>query len=239
MRAIVVRHYKTTSNETRHIIGWGDSPPVKEWREDIDFVNMTLLNSEIHIDRIYTSELRRARNTGLFYGHSHNIHKINHSIELNEVHYGNMSNKSKKWVEQHIPEHKKDPDYVYPNGESFRQMQVRSIAYIMKLASKHPKDVVMIVVHAGVIRSLICHFLELDYASNLDQRIGHRYIGVFDIEGKDCIHYEELGAQSGFIEEGIIKVPAYRKSLPSGWTRVFEVLKGKINRRGAEDAEKI
>ena len=211
MRAIIVRHYKTTSNETGKIIGWGDSPPVKEWRRDINFVNDTLSKSKIHINKIYTSELRRARNTGLFYANSHNIHKVHHSIEINEINYGDMSKKSKQWVQQHVPEYKKDPDYIYPNGESFRQMQTRSIDYIVKLASKYPKDVIMIVVHAGVIRSLICHFLGLDYASNLKQQIGHRYIGILDIQGNDCIHYEEPGTESGFVRQGIIKVPFDKK----------------------------
>ena len=207
MRVIIVRHYKTTSNETGNIIGWGDSPPVKEWRHDINYVNDTLRKSKIHIDHIYTSKLRRARNTGLFYGQSHNINKIQHSIELNEINYGNASKKSKQWVQQHIPEYKIDPDYIFQNGESFRQMQKRSVAYILKLAHKHPNDVVMIVVHAGVIRGLLCHFLKLDYASNLKQHIGHRYIGILDIKSKTHIHYKEAGVESGFIKQGIIKVP--------------------------------
>ena len=212
MRLIIVRHYKTTSNATGKIIGWGDSPPVKEWRQDINFVNDTLQKSKTHLNRIFTSELRRARNTGLFYAHSHNIHKVHHSIELNEINYGDMSKKSKQWVEQHIPEHKKDPDYVYPNGESFHQMQTRSIDYLLKIASNHPQDTIMVVVHAGVIRSLICHFLNLDYASNLKQQIGHRYIGIFDIKGKNCTHYEEAGTESGFIKQGIIKLPFNKKN---------------------------
>ena len=210
MRLIIVRHYKTTSNESGKIIGWGDSPPVKEWRQDINFVNDELRKSKVNINRIYTSELRRARNTGLFYAQSHNIRKVHHSIELNEINYGDMSKKSKQWVQQHIPEYKKDPDYIYSNGESFRQMQKRSVDYIVKLASKHPKDILLIVVHAGVIRGLICHFLGLDYASNLKQQVGHRYIGIFDIKGKKCTHYEEAGLESGFVKQGIIKVPVDR-----------------------------
>ncbi len=207
MRVIIVRHYKTTSNETEKIIGWGDSPPVKEWRQDINYVNDILRKSKIHIDHIYTSELRRARNTGRFYSHFHNISKVQHSIALNEINYGDISKKSKQWVQQHIPEYKKDPDYIFPNGESFKQMQKRSVAYILKLAHKHPKDVVMIVVHAGVIRGLLCHFLDLDYASNLKQHIGHRYIGILDIKHNIRVHYEEAGVESGFIKQGIIKVP--------------------------------
>ena len=207
MRLILVRHYKTTSNQNGNIIGWGDSPPVKEWREDINFVNDTLRKSNIHINQIYTSELRRARKTGLFYARSLNIKTIQHSAALNEINYGDMSKKSKQWVQQHVPEYKIDPDYIYPNGESFRQMQARSIDYVLKIADKYPNDVVMGVVHAGVIRGLICHFLDLEYASNLKQHVGHRYIGVFDIEDTKCVHYEEAGIDSGFISQGIIKVP--------------------------------
>lgn len=207
MRLIVVRHYKTTSNESGNIIGWGDSPPVKEWRQDINFVNDTLRKSGIDIDRIYTSELRRARNTGLFYANSLKVKNIHHSAELNEINYGGLSKKSKQWVQQNVPEYKKDPDYVFPDGESFSQMQTRCIEYVGKISSKHPKDIVMIVVHAGVIRGLICHFLGLDYASNLKQQIGHRYIGVFDIKGKKFYHYDEAGIESGFVRHGIIKLP--------------------------------
>jgi len=212
MRLVIVRHYKTTSNESGKIIGWGDSPPVKEWRQDINFVNDTLRKSKIHVDRIYTSELRRARNTGLFYAYSLNIKKVHHSPEINEINYGDISKKSKQWVQQHIPEYKKDPDYIYPKGESFLQMQKRSIDYVLEIANKHPEDVVMVVVHAGVIRGLVCHFLGLDYASNLKQHVGHRYIGVFDIEKKNCIRYEEAGVESGFITQGIIKVPFEAKA---------------------------
>lgn len=207
MRLIVVRHYKTTSNQNGNIIGWGDSPPVKEWREDINFVNDTLRKSNIHINQIYTSELRRARNTGRFYARSLNIKKIHPSAELNEINYGDLSKKSKQWVQQNVPEYKKDPDYIFSNGESFRQMQARCIDYVLKIADKHENDVVMIVVHAGVIRGLICHFLGLDYASNLKQHLGHRYIGVFDIKDKKCLHYEEAGVESEFVRQGIIKVP--------------------------------
>jgi broad specificity phosphatase PhoE len=207
MRLVIVRHYKTASNESGKIIGWGDSPPVKGWRQDISFVNDTLRQSKIQIDRIYTSELRRARNTGLFYAYSLGVKKVHHSAEINEINYGDISKKSKQWVRQHIPEYKKDPDFIYPNGESFRQMQKRSIDYIIEIAEKHPDDVVMVVVHAGIIRGLICHFLGLDYASNLNQNVGHRYIGIFDIKDKNCCHYDEAGAKSGFVKQGIIKVP--------------------------------
>ena len=217
MRALVVRHYKTTSNESQQILGWGDAPPAASWRDDLNEVEQILLASHITIHHIYTSTLPRAINTGKFYADSYGIPNINSSPALREINYGRLYNKSKKWVEKNIPEHKIDPDFVYPDGESFSQMQARSVAFVKSLARKHPDETLLIVVHAGVIRGLICHFLGLDYASNLKRHMGHQYIGDFTIQGDSCIRYDELGRPSEFVREGIIRVPLYRfKPLAAG-----------------------
>ncbi|MGB5602213.1 MAG: histidine phosphatase family protein, partial [Gammaproteobacteria bacterium] len=98
-------------------------------------------------------------------------------------------------------------------GESFRQMQERSVAVIESLAGMHRDETLLVVVHAGVIRGFICHFLKLDYTQNLKRRIGHQYVGDFTIEGNVCIRYDELGKPSGFINDGIITVPSYCSAL--------------------------
>lgn len=210
MRAIVVRHYKTTSNEADQILGWGDAPPAESWQDDLNEVEQILLGSHITIHHIYTSTLPRAINTGQFYADSYNIKDIFSSPALREINYGTLYNKKKKWVEKNIPLHKKDPDFEYPNGESFRQMQERSVAFVQSLEQDHKDETLLVVVHAGVIRGLICHFLELDYASNLKRHIGHRYVGDFTIENSTCVRYDEIGKPSEFIREGVIKVPYYR-----------------------------
>ena len=211
MRAIVVRHYKTTSNERDQILGWGDAPPAESWLEDLHKVEQILLGSHIPVQHVYTSTLLRAINTGKFYADSFGISDIVSSPALREINYGKLYNKKKKWVEKHIPKHKTDPDFTYPDGESFSQMQERSVAMVLSLAKEHPDETLLIVVHAGVIRGLICHFLELDYASNLKRHLGHQYIGDFTIEGENCVRYNELGKPSEFVKEGVIKIPLYRK----------------------------
>lgn len=210
MRAIVVRHYKTTSNESEHILGWGDAPPAASWQDDLNKVEAILLSSHINIDLIYTSTLPRAINTGHFYASSLSINDVHSSPAIMEVNYGELFNKNKKWVEKNLPQHKKDPDFVYPDGESFSQMQQRSVDYIETLSEKHPDKNLLIVVHAGVIRGLICHFLDLNYASNLKRHMGHQYIGDFLLEGKTCIRYDELGVPSEFVRKDVVKIPYYR-----------------------------
>jgi broad specificity phosphatase PhoE len=207
MRAIVTRHYKTIINASEQILGWGDSPRDKGWRADVDFVSACLREKELNFDAVYSSDLERARQTAMFHARLLGIHVIQDTPALNEVNYGTLYKKNKKWVAEHYPLHKKDPDFVYPDGESFRQMQQRSVNYLSALAVTHPQKTVLIVVHAGVIRGLISHFLGLNYADNLKHKISHRYIGDFLFEGNACVRYDELGKLSGFVCEGAIKIP--------------------------------
>jgi len=207
MRAIVVRHYKTLLNASDQILGWGDAPRVKGWRADVARVEAILQKHAIEFDAIYSSALERARQTAMFYARQRGIPVIHDIAELNEVNYGLLYRKSKKWVANNIPQHKKDPDFVYPDGESFRQMQQRSSRYLEFLAGKYPQQTILLVVHAGVIRGLVSYFLGLDYAAELKRKISHRYIGEFVFEGADCVRYDEIGKPSGFVSDGVIEIP--------------------------------
>ena len=210
MRAIICRHYKTIINASEQILGWGDSPRDKGWKADVEFVSNRLQENGISFNAVHSSDLERSRQTAMFHARLFGMHLIHDTPALNEVNYGKLYKKKKKWVAEHYPRHKKDPDLVYPEGESFRQMQQRSVGYLSSLASKHPQQTVLIVVHAGVIRGLVSHFLGLNYADNLKHRISHRYIGDFLFDGKNCVRYDELGKPSGFVTEGVIKIPFSR-----------------------------
>jgi broad specificity phosphatase PhoE len=207
MRAIIIRHYKTIINASEQILGWGDAPRDSGWRADVEFVGARLLEHGISFDAVYSSDLERSRQTAMFHARRLGIHIINDSAALNEVNYGKLYKKKKKWVAEHYPQHKKDPDLVYPGGESFRQMQRRSVNYLSSLATKHPQRTVLIVVHAGVIRGIVSHFLGLNYADNLKHTISHRYIGDFLFDGETCVRYDELGKLSGFVHDGVIEIP--------------------------------
>jgi len=207
MRALITRHYKTLINASGQILGWGDAPRDSGWKADVEFVSARLLENGINFDAVYSSDLERSRQTAMFHARRLGIHIIHDTPALNEVNYGKLYKKKKKWVAEHYPLHKKDPDLVYPGGESFRQMQERSVSYVSSLATTHPQRTVLIVVHAGVIRGLVSHFLGLNYADNLKHRISHRYIGDFRFDGDTCVRYDELGKPSGFVRDGVIEIP--------------------------------
>ena len=216
MRLILVRHYKTLINVSNQIMGWGDAPRAGNWEKDLAFVDETLRERGIHIDEVHSSYLERARRTAMYYAKSRGIHLIRDSEQINEINYGPiLYKKSKAWVAKHFPLHKKDPDFVYPNGESFRQMQARSVGYVKAIEGSRRRQCVLLVVHAGVIRGLVCHLLGLSYTPNLARKISHRYLGDFHIENGVALRYNELGKPSGFVNDGVIKIPWIREQQAS------------------------
>ena len=188
-------------------MGWSDAPPEDDFAEDLYFVEGVLLISKYNFDVVWSSKLERANRTAQFFAKLNKISNHIKTDELNEIDYGLLTNKRKKWAEKHFPKHKKDPDFIYPKGESFRQMQSRCVNFIEKQKTENQDNTVLLVVHAGVIRGLICHYLGLPYSENLKRRIGHRYIGVFDIKKDGDITYDEIGESSDFVSENILDVP--------------------------------
>jgi broad specificity phosphatase PhoE len=207
MRLILTRHYHTQSNFAGRILGWGDSPPRPGWETDVNYIVSRLRQAGVSVDAVYSSDLERARRTAMTYADAFAIPEVIAAPELKEINYGKLQTKVKAWVVRHYPQHKKDPDLVYPDGESFRHMQQRSVRFISYLAETHPRHTVLIVSHAGVIRGVISHFLGLEYAASLKQKIPFRYIGDFLLAGENCTLYDELGKRSGFVLAGGLEIP--------------------------------
>lgn len=211
MRLILIRHYKTEFNVSGQIMGWGDSPPVDDWAADMEFVECVLAAKTVRPDAVYSSALDRAVQTARYFADQLDVADRVMAPELNEINYGTLYGKPKKWVAEHYPLHKKDPDFTYPQGESFRQLQSRCTRFISSLAESRPGQTVMCVAHAGVVRALLSHFLELDYTLQLKRKVSHRYIGVLVFEGARCASYDEWGCPSGFVGEGELRLPHFCK----------------------------
>jgi len=210
MRFILVRHFRTINNETRRIMGWGDAPPVEDWESDLEHIDGVIRNRDIRFDAYYSSALKRARETARYFAEKRGCTAFHAAPELNEVNYGELYQQSKDDVEANFPQYKTDPDFVFPEGESFHQMQRRSVDFILSLQRVHADHTLLVVAHAGVIRGLVSHFLGLDLAANLKRKVSHRYVGDFVIEKDSCVSYEEIGRPSGFVRDGVVEVP-YRR----------------------------
>jgi len=207
MRLIIARHFKTVNNADRRILGWADSPPTGSWENDLLQLDRVLAEHNLRFDAIYSSGLARASATARWFACRHGGVEVRERVELNEIDYGDLSNLSKAWVAQEYPEYKADPDFVFPNGESFRGMRKRSVECVLGLAAAHPNETLLIVAHAGVIRGLITYFLRLPFAEHLSRKISHHYLGDFTLDGRGGLRYDELAKPSGFVADGVIQLP--------------------------------
>lgn len=212
MRIILIRHCKTLFNVSGRIMGWSDSPQAEGWREDAVYIEREIMSREQVPALVYTSDLERARLTGDYLGREFD-RKVLHSQQLNEINYGDLAEKSKNWVAVNFPLHKKDPDFVYPGGESFRGMQHRVVRFVTGLVEKHAGQTLLCVAHAGVVRALVSYFLQLDFAAQLRRGIPHRYIGVFSFDSSLCGGYDEWGEPSGFVSDKVITLPSNIESV--------------------------
>jgi broad specificity phosphatase PhoE len=206
MHIILIRHCKTLFNITGRIMGWSDSPRSENWRDDLVYIEDELRRRKKIPDLVYTSALERSRHTGDFLAGRFG-RPVLHSQALNEVDYGSLAEKSKKWVVANYPQHKRDPEFRYPGGESFAEMSDRAVEFTTELAGEYGGQTVLCVAHAGVIRALVSHFLALDFAQQLRRAVPHRYIGALSFRDSMCHTYDEWGEPSGFAREGVLRLP--------------------------------
>ncbi len=120
MRAIITRHYKTIINASDQILGWGDSPRDKGWKADVEFVSSRLHENGINFDAVYSSDLERSRQTAMFHAKLFGIHIIHDTKALNEVNYGKLYKKKKKWVAEHYPLAQEGPGFCLSRGRKFQ-----------------------------------------------------------------------------------------------------------------------
>ena len=91
---------------------------------------------------------------------------ITEDARLRALHFGTWENRP--WAE--LPADELNPwmaDFVAlapPGGESFAQLHERTGTLLAELLAAPPAEPVALVAHAGVVRSLLCHALDLPLA---------------------------------------------------------------------------
>ena len=68
------------------------------------------------------------------------------------------------WIER-------NPNLCYPEGESLVQLDIRLALFKNRLAQHSEQEVVMVVAHSGVLRTLICQLLGLETRNRWNFRI--------------------------------------------------------------------
>lgn len=152
MILIIVRHGETEENAKKilmdHMHGHLSTKGKRQARE------LGLILQDYDIDRVYSSDLKRAVDTTNAIAKYHKNVPITYSRALREQNYGIFQGKS-------LHEMLNDSDYLHlkgnfrpTGGESLNQLRARVYKFIKNLAKEYPNDVVLISTHAGIAYSV-------------------------------------------------------------------------------------
>jgi broad specificity phosphatase PhoE len=160
MLLYLIRHGESTHNAAGRIQGQSDAA-LSELGRRQGFAAAEVLRS-LPLDAIYSSPLRRAKETAEAVAAPHNL-PIQTDPRLMELHVGVFQDRLRTELAEEYPDELSrwlsgDEDFVIPGGESRRQLTARGCEAIRSIvASGHSQ--IVIVTHGGllsvVLRSLL------------------------------------------------------------------------------------
>lgn len=162
MRIYLIRHGRQNSPLCNVNV-----PLALEGRRQAELLAKRL--ASVPIEAVWSSDLIRAVETAEIAG---GIWKVPHVIRpgIREISFGDMEGLSDEEIaekfDEFLAEKKKmERDIPYPGGECAEDVVRRALPVLMEIAGKDYEHVA-VVTHGGVIRSLLCRLLGVDYARN-------------------------------------------------------------------------
>jgi broad specificity phosphatase PhoE len=150
----LARHGESDWNVQKRFQGHSDRPLTERGREQAHAL-ADLVGSE-KIDAVYTSPLRRARETAEIVAARAGLEAVA-LPELREVDTGSWSGLSRADVEARFPEgfaRWRSGGSGWEDGESYEEMAERVIGALRKIAEDHPDGRVLVISHGGPIRAI-------------------------------------------------------------------------------------
>jgi probable phosphoglycerate mutase len=157
-RLIVVRHGETEWNAERRFMGWLDRPLTPRGQEQAARVAERL--AATGFDAMVSSDLGRAMTTAQAIA-ARAGQEVLPCPALRERGLGVMQGHTLEEIQQRHPEvfagYRGDPDYVVPDGESFRGFHGRVVGGFESLVEEHRGKRIVAVAHGGTLDSLFRH----------------------------------------------------------------------------------
>ncbi len=148
MRLILVRHGRTVENQKRIVQGHIQGTLSKEGVRQARLLAKRL--SDMKIDFIFTSDLKRAKDTAKEIVKFHPEAKLVEDRRLRERSFGIYDGKHKDLVIKKVFQ-KNDFSHRPPKGESFEDVIKRVKDFYKEILKNHTKKTVLVVAHGGLL----------------------------------------------------------------------------------------
>jgi phosphoserine phosphatase len=175
LRLYLIRHGEIEPAAMGKLIGHTDVALSERGMEQARLLAERL--SSVHLDAVYSSDLRRASHTAEIIA-EHNQASAQPSAAWREISMGTWEERALSDLNDESPEQVaslfNDPSsFEYPDGESFADFTKRIRAAMEQLLQRHPRGKVALVAHGGVCRAIIGQVLDVPIRNWL--RIAQRH----------------------------------------------------------------
>lgn len=156
----LTRHGETLWNIQKRMQGWNDSPLTQKGIIQAKLLEKRLSN--IEFSAIYTSPLGRAKATATIIKGTRNIPMIE-SEKLKEINLGLWEGLSAEEIENIDKDQQYNfwnkPQLYKPNtGETFQDVNKRTMEFVMEAIETHKDTNILIVTHAVAVKSIMSYF---------------------------------------------------------------------------------
>lgn len=190
---ILVRHGKSQWNEKGLWTGWTNIGLSEQGVKDAQ--NMANLIKDLPINLVFTSKLKRAKETAEIILKELNLTNLSiiEDSSLDERNYGIYTGKNKWDIEKEVGKDnfhqlRRGWDYPIPEGETLKDVYQRVIPYFEEqiLSKLKEGENILVSAHGNSLRALTKYLLNLsnEEVENLEIGIGEVYIYQFDSNGK-------------------------------------------------------
>ena len=192
MKLIIIRHGETPWNARHRVQGLSDQPLSKEglWQAEL----LCGRFAKTDIDAIYSSTLKRAKQTAQEVGKPHPHVPIITDKILNEMDWGEWEGLTFSQIKRKFPKEflKRQEDkfhFAPKNGESPSDLKKRLTPFLKKIVKKHKGQTVLIVGHGGVNRVLMGILMGWDGKRITDVLSKNTAVNILHVrEGKSRLH---------------------------------------------------
>jgi probable phosphomutase (TIGR03848 family) len=199
---LLIRHAVNDFVKTGKLAGWTPGVHLNdEGKAQAEALGKRLADTPIQY--LYSSPLERTMETAEAIRQHHPELEIRQHEGIGEVRYGDWEGMEisklsmrKMWhVVQEYPSRAS-----FPNGETMRGVQERAVNAIEALAAAHPREMLVVVSHADLIKMILAHFLGMHLdafqriviapasISTLSLGYGRPYVGTMN----DVAHIQQM-----------------------------------------------
>jgi len=199
----LVRHGETDANVSGVWQGSTDSPLNARGQTQARALARRIAREQLPISLIYSSPLRRARQTAEFIAEALDAFPIVLDSGLAEYHLGEWEGLTYEQLkdEKHLWDRMaEDPDFMPPGGESPRQFATRLLNSIQTIVDQNAGETVAVVGHGGALATALSMILDQNGAAWRQYQMLNASLSklVFDPDPRleffsDISHLQDIG----------------------------------------------